>query len=111
MDMLKTEFIRKITRGSKNDIPDSISLQIPFMPQPRSTPLTEEDKTKQEEEKKKRLQEERDRSAWKQMFEETQNVWYGNDTPQQQQEYLIDESFNISHEEGYENILGAGLIG
>jgi hypothetical protein len=111
MDQLKTEFVRKITRGSKNDIPDSISLQIPFMPVPAATPQSQEDKDKREQELRKQQQEVRDKSAWNQMFEDRNNIWYENPAPPQQQEYLLDDYQQPSHEEGLDNILGAGLIG
>jgi hypothetical protein len=108
---LYEEFKRRITKGSKNDIPDAISFQKDFMPvMPSSFQEDEQTRVQREEEQKKQIQNERDKSAWQQMFEESHNIYY--ETPPQQQEYMIDEVFTTStHEEGLDNILGAGLVG
>ena len=108
------QFIRPVTKASKNDIPDCISFQTAFMPQPPSSP---EEQKRIEAELKNRREQHILRSTWEMVFTEGWNNPYQQYTPPDQQmyEYPVEEVLTnpmpYAENEGLDNILGYGLIG
>lgn len=109
-----TQFIRPITKTSKNDIPDCISFQRDFLP---IAPMTEEEKKRYEEQAKARKQIEHEQAiqkyAWTQLYEENQGInFYPEpiyEMPRENEEYVPAASPNDEY--AMDNILGSGLVG
>ena len=110
-----TQFIRPITKTSKNDIPDCISFQRDFLP---VAPMSEEEKKKYEEQAKARSQFERDqarqKATWVQLYEENQGTnFYPEpiyELPTEDEEY-VPAGNPYEDGSGVDNILGTGIIG
>lgn len=108
------QFIKPITKNSKNDIPDCISFQRDFLP---IAPMTEEEKKKYEEMQKLRKEVEidqaRQKSTWLQLYEENQGINYYPEPiyemPKDDEVFTSQPAYNS--EDGLDNILGTGLIG
>jgi len=112
-EKLIEQFIRPVTKSSKNDIPDCISFQTFFLPVPPANP---EELKKMEAERKNMIEYQRGRSQWDMIFNESWQNPYREYIPEERYEIPIDESSFLDQRpyidnEGLDNILGAGLIG
>ena len=97
------QFIKPVTKSSKNDIPDCISFQTHFMPHP---PTSEQDRKRIEEELKEQRIRVMEKSTWEMLFTENQYQDPINYEVQKEEEA---EFRPLEEPEGLENILGFGL--
>ena len=107
------QFIKPITKSSKNDLPDCISFQTAFMP---PVPQNEEDRKRIESEMKIRREEEIHRQNWKMLFTEGWTSDYVSGVEPQEIQYEIPkdeapERSPYAQSDGLDNILGFGLTG
>lgn len=107
------QFIKPVTKSSKNDIPDCISFQRDFMPM---APMNEEQRKKMEEESKQRkeqeIQQARNKATWQQLYEDDRGVYY----PPPIYETPVEETDDFepafhSQSDGLDNVLGFGING
>lgn len=120
-EKLIEQFIRPVTKNSKNDIPDCISFQTMFLP---DLPQSPEEQKRRAEEIKARREQEIGKNTWEMIFKEDWNNQYktyvvdeeGQLTDLIRYETPIDEvGFRDNRpymdNEGLDNVLGFGLIG
>ena len=104
-----TQFIKPITKSSKNDIPDCIAFQMHFQP---NAPATKEQRDKIEAEMKRRREQEIGKSTWEMLFTENQGINYppiNYEVPQE--EVVMQSPSPYTESDGLDNILGYGLTG
>lgn len=101
------QFIRPVTKSSKNDIPDCISFQTAFLP---PIPTSEQDRKRIEEEMKARRTQEMARSTWEMLFTEGRGIQYRPQIYETPAEEIFSNP-NPYESDGLDNILGFGLIG
>ena len=102
------QFIRPITKSSKNDIADCIAFQTHFMP---SMPQSEDDRKRIETEIKARREQEIGKSTWEMLFTENQGINYPPINYEVPQEEVFTDSRPYAESDGLDNILGYGLTG
>lgn len=102
------QFIRPVTKSSKNDIPDCISFQTAFIP---PIPLTEEDKNKATAEIKIRREQEIQKATWQQLYEDNQGIYYPPPIYETPVDEVFEDSTPHTYADGLDNILGSGLVG
>lgn len=107
-----SQFIKPITKSSKNDIPDCISFQMHFMPVP---PQNSADVARIQDEMKRRREQEIGKNTWQMLFSEGWNNPYqsGNEPTYEvpNEEVYPNEPSPYAESDGTGNILGYGLTG
>lgn len=79
------QFIKPITLGSKNDIPDCISFQTIFQPAMQES---DEIRHQREAEQKQFIQEERRKSQWYMLYEENNNPAYEYEKQEEEPQFF-----------------------
>lgn len=113
-EKLIEQFIRPVTKSSKNDIPDCISFQTMFLP---PVPQNEAEQKQIAEQIKFRRQQDIDKNTWEMLFSEGWNSQYRAYIPPEERiyEYPKEEIYQnprpYADNDGLDNILGFGIIG
>lgn len=102
------QFVKPITKFSKNDIPDCIAFQMVFQPQ---APQTKEQQEKIKAEMQRRREQEIGKSTWEMLFTENQGVNYPPINYEVPQDEVFENQIPYAESDGLDNILGFGLIG
>ena len=101
------QFIKPITKSSKNDIPDCIAFQMQFQP---PAPQSKEQMEKVQAEMKRRREQEIGKSTWEMLYTENQGINYQPINYEIPQEEVFDAN-PYRESDGLDNILGSFLIG
>lgn len=107
-EKLIEQFIRPVTKSSKNDIPDCISFQTMFLP---PVPQNEAEVKLLAEQMKLRRQQDIGKSTWEMLFQEGRGIQFTPMMWETPVEEIYEDSKPFADNNGLDNILGFGLIG
>lgn len=102
------QFIRPVTKASKNDIPDCISFQTAFMP---PVPLTADQQKIVDADMKLKREQSISKSTWEMLFSENQQIYSPVMYEVPKEEMPVDSPMPYANNDGLDNILGFGLTG
>ena len=107
-EKLIDQFIRPVTRNSKNDIPDCISFQTQFLPPALQS---EADRKRFEDERKLYRQQAINKSTWEMLFQEGRGIQFTPVNWETPKDEVFEDSKPYANNDGLDNILGYGLTG